>query len=51
VKEEPSKFKQFIERVREDKNSSSNKQLWKIRLLFLAPFIIAAAVFLLLSLK
>lgn len=50
MEKETPKQEKLIERIRNRQKSANDKKLWKIRLLFLAPFLIAAAVFLLMSL-
>ncbi|MBT3319823.1 MAG: hypothetical protein HN948_02530 [Clostridia bacterium] len=50
MSEQKSKFKDALERYRNREKTQADKNLWKTRLLFLAPFIIAAIIFLLLSL-
>ena len=50
MSEQKSKFKEALERYRNREKTQADNDLWKKRLLFLAPFIIAAIVFLLLSL-
>ena len=50
MSEQKNKLREALERFRSRQSSESNKSLWKTRLIFLAPFIIAAIIFLLLSL-
>lgn len=50
MSDQKNKFKEALERFRSRQTSEENKTLWKIRLAILAPFIIAAIIFLLLSL-
>ena len=50
MSDQKNKLREALERFRSRQSSESNKSLWKTRLLFLAPFIIAAIIFLLLSL-
>jgi hypothetical protein len=49
MSEQKSKFREALERYRNREHTQADKNLWKKRLIFLAPFIIAAIIFLLLS--
>jgi hypothetical protein len=49
--EPKSKFAEALARYRNREKTQAHKNLWKIRLIFLAPFIIAAIIFLILSLE
>lgn len=50
VEQKKPKIKDIIETYRDRQRDEKNRNLWKVRILFLAPFLIAAAVFLLMSL-
>jgi len=50
MSEQKNKFKETLNKIRNHETSEKDRALWKKRLLFLTPFLIAAAIFLLLSL-
>lgn len=50
MEQKKQKTKNMLENYRDRQRDEKNRNLWKVRILFLAPFLIAAAVFLLMSL-
>jgi len=50
MSDKKNKLREVLERYRSKEKTQADKNLWKKRLIFLAPFIIAAIIFLLLSL-
>ena len=50
MEQKKSKFKTMLENFRDRQQDEKNRSLWKVRILFLAPFLITAIIYLLLSL-